>query len=434
MTTAVPSARLPVRPSARLPVCLLTVWALACSSADVPATWTVTDSAGVTIVSNSKEGAWQAGEAWTLEEDLRIGVMDGDPNYTFGRITGICVDSERQIYVLDGQAAQVNVYDNEGVFQYAFGEKGSGPGQFTNSIGPCLDGPGDSLFIPDLQNTRFNRFARDGSFGGSFMINILEGVPLGWDVMPDGRPVQQLRFLLPGGPGAQFGDSLQILVAREADGSATDTLLVFPAGGTISIARGRGALTFFAVEPSWAVTDGGGLLYGRNDEYRIRRYDADGNLTRILEMPFEAEPVGEAERTVLEAVLAEWMSGQGLSESAFQNSSLFIRFAESFPAFHRFVRGPRGTLWVQGVIRPSELPDASRLTAIFSNFESFLADPHLDVGSDVWDVFNADGRLLGTVTMPAGFRPLKFTDDAVYGVWRDELGIEYVVRLKVVGF
>ena len=73
MTTAVPSARPPVRPSARLPVCLLTVWALACSSADVPATWTgtVTDSAGVTIVSNSKEGAWQAGEAWTLEEDLR---------------------------------------------------------------------------------------------------------------------------------------------------------------------------------------------------------------------------------------------------------------------------------------------------------------------------------------------------------------------------
>ena len=436
MTTAVPSARPPVRLSARLPVFLLTVWALACSSADVPATWTgtVTDSAGVTIVSNSKEGAWQAGEAWTLEEDLRIGVMEGDPNYTFGRITGICVDSEGQIYVLDGHAAQVNVYDNEGVFQHAFGEKGSGPGQFTNLIGPCLDGPGDSLFIPDLQNNRFNRFARDGSFGGSFMINILEGVPVGWDVMPDGRPVQQLGvglpgfFGLPGGAGSQFGDSLQILVAREADGSVKDTLLVFPAGGTVSLKfrGGRGAIVFFATEPSWAVTDDGGLLYGRNDEYRIRRYDAVGNLTRIFTMPFETEPVDEAERAVVEEVLLQAM------EAALQSSP--FRFAESFPAFHRFVSGPRGTLWVQGVIRPSELPDASQLNTIFDNFESFLTDPHLGFGSEMWDVFDADGRLLGTVTMPAGFRPLKFTDDAVYGVWRDDLGIEYVVRLGVVGF
>jgi len=86
---------------------------------------------------------------------------------------------------------------------------------------------------------------------------------------------------------------------------------------------------------------------------------------------------------------------------------------------------------VQGVIRP-ELSDASQLNTIFDNFESFLTDPRLGVGSDAWDVFDADGRLLGTVTMPAGFRPLKFTDDAVYGVWRGELGVEYVVRLKVV--
>jgi hypothetical protein len=62
------------------------------------------------------------------------------------------------------------------VYQRTFGEKGAGPGQFGNMIGPCLEGPGDSLFIPDLQNNRFNRFARDGSFGGSFMVNIMEGL------------------------------------------------------------------------------------------------------------------------------------------------------------------------------------------------------------------------------------------------------------------
>ncbi len=115
----------------------------------MPAPGTVADSAGVTIVSNSKDGVWQPGEAWTLEEELRIGVTDGDPNYVFGRITGICVEAEWQIYVVDGQAARVSVYDADGVYQHTFGEKGAGPGQFGNLIGPCLEGPGDSLVIPD---------------------------------------------------------------------------------------------------------------------------------------------------------------------------------------------------------------------------------------------------------------------------------------------
>ncbi len=419
----------------------MTVWALACSSADVPATWTgtVTDSAGVTIVSNGNDGAWQAGEEWTLEEDLRIGVMDGDPNYVFGRIAGLCVDSERQIYVLDGQAARVSVYDADGVYQHAFGENGAGPGQFGTLIGPCIEGPGDSLFIPDLQNNRFNRFARDGSFGGSFMVNIMEGVPVGWGVMPDGRPVQQLRFFfgLPGGAGAQFGDSLQILVAREADGSARDTLLVFPAGGTISmtLGQGRGAvIVFFAREPSWAVMDDGGLLYGMNDEYRIKVFDENGNLERIIAKPFDPEPVGEADREIVRAATLDFWSAGGIPEYLLEQLAENVRFAETFPAYHRFLTGPQRSTWVQRVARPTELSEEELryFSAALANVEALLTDPHLAMGSRAWDVFDADGRLLGVVTMPQRFRPWTFVGDEVYGVWQDDVGVEYVARLKVV--
>jgi hypothetical protein len=43
-----------------------------------------------------------------LAEDLRIGVLEGDPVYQFGSVRGLAVGADGRIFVLDGQAgAQV---------------------------------------------------------------------------------------------------------------------------------------------------------------------------------------------------------------------------------------------------------------------------------------------------------------------------------------
>jgi hypothetical protein len=49
-----------------------------------------------------------------------------------------------------------------------------------------------------------------------------------------------------------------------------------------------------------------------------------------------------------------------------------------------------------------------------------------------WDVFDAEGHFLGVVSMPDHFTPWLFVGDAIYGVQRDELDAESVVRLRVV--
>jgi hypothetical protein len=54
------------------------------------------------------------------------------------------------------------------------------------------------------------------------------------------------------------------------------------------------------------------------------------------------------------------------------------------------------------------------------------------VGAPDWDVFDSEGRYLGVVTLPDRFEPVEFAEEDVYGVWRDELDVEYVMRLKVV--
>lgn len=54
----------------------------------------------------------------------------------------------------------------------------------------------------------------------------------------------------------------------------------------------------------------------------------------------------------------------------------------------------------------------------------------------VFDVFEKDGRYLGRVDAPAAFstwpRPV-FRGDNVWGTERDTLGVQYVVRYRIVG-
>jgi hypothetical protein len=55
-----------------------------------------------------------------------------------------------------------------------------------------------------------------------------------------------------------------------------------------------------------------------------------------------------------------------------------------------------------------------------------------NVGSPEWEVFDAEGRYLGVVELPARFTPAKIMEDAVYGIWLDELDVQYVKRLRIV--
>ncbi len=102
-----------------------------------------------------------------------------------------------------------------------------------------------------------------------------------------------------------------------------------------------------------------------------------------------------------------------------------ISYEPFFPMYLQFLSGPAQSLWVQQVRPPRNLSEDERenLNPLFG----------LWLGSPDWDVFDSEGRFLGVVTMPARYQPLRFLGDRVYGVWRDELDVEYVMRLRVTG-
>ena len=91
------------------------------------------------------------------------------------------------------------------------------------------------------------------------------------------------------------------------------------------------------------------------------------------------------------------------------------------PAFNEILAGPEGTLWVQHLRTAEEIERAGA-----------GLDPQ-SLGAPRWDIFDADGRFLGVLELPDRFQPTRIRDDRIYGIWRDEMDVEYVLRLRIVG-
>ncbi len=410
-----------MRPYKITGLALLVLAVAACGGGEGGWSGSVTDSAGVVIVANPAEGVWSPADTWTLEEELRIGALDADPDYQFGEIGWLAVNSEGTIYVLDSYAQHIQVYSPDGEYLQTIGQRGGGPGELQQAQW-VLAGAGDTLIVPDMGNLRVNRFAPDGSSLGSFPIALEEGLPLLFKTTSTGVIVEQVRPLsLPGQPAIE--DPHDAIVLLHTDGTIIDTVRTFSSGETFDFSGGAPEFNLYSPEPVWEVTDDLRLAFGVNDSYRFGLYSTGGALERIITMPFERKPVTDADKDAVMAGVERLWANAGVPPEGLAILRNAIHFNDYFPAFNFISSGPSGTLWVQKVQRPSELS------------EEALEGYNLlqDSGARDWDVFDSEGRFLGVVSMPERFAPRVFKDDKIYGVWRDELDVQYVIRLRIVG-
>ncbi len=399
---------------------LLSITLAACGGGESRWAGTVTDSAGVAIVANPAEGVWDTDERWTVEEEVRIGALEGSPEYQFGQIGGMTVDSEGRVFVLDAQAQHIQVYNPDGSYERTIGKKGGGPGELQGAIF-VLMGPGDTLLVPDMQNQRVNRYAPDGSSLGSFRLSLEKGLPMQFRATPSGILAQQLRpFALPGQPTPEMIDAIVVI---NPDGTVIDTLKTFPSGETIKLSGAAPEINIYSPEPVWELTEEMRLLFGVNDQYNIGVYSPDGGLERIIRKPFELKPVADRDRQVVIEFLERTWGEAGVPPEALSQLRNMVHFGDAFPAFSTIAAGPVGTIWVQHIQAASELSE--------EELESYNLIE--DAGARDWDVFDSEGRLLGVISMPPRFAPRIFRGDKIYGVWRDELDVQYVVRLRIVG-
>ena len=376
---------------------------------------TITDSAGVALVSNPEEGLWGGTPAWEMVEEYRVGGMDAPTEAQFGQVAplGVDLDADGNLYVADAQAQAILVFAPDGSFLRTVGSPGQGPGELGQGMVAAFV-VGDEVWAADMGNMRVSRWALDGTPVPPLAMDLTAGIPIRWDELAGDRVVVQLRGIdmegmaanADGDPIVYFADTL------------SDTLARLPKGQSFELSGGAPQFRFFEAEPVWDAASDGRLMSAMNSDYRIEVRAADGSLERIVTRAFERRPVGDSDQRAMTAAIRQLMMDQGAPPQAVDMIMSQASFAEFYPAFAQVLAGPNGTLWVQRIATAEELGEA----------EDFDLQ---NLGSDLWDVFDAEGRYLGDLTMPEKFTPVRVDGDAFWGIQRDEFDVQSVVRYRL---
>jgi DNA-binding beta-propeller fold protein YncE len=135
--------------------------------------WT-TDNADHTVRVFSPDGK--------LLQTLGERGVPGDDALHFNKPTDVAFARNGDFYVSDGYGnSRVVKFDRSGRFLFAWGKKGSGPGEFNLPHQVRLDSKGD-VYVADRENKRIQVFTPDGKF----VRQLGEGIaPYGLFITPD---------------------------------------------------------------------------------------------------------------------------------------------------------------------------------------------------------------------------------------------------------
>ena len=114
------------------------------------------DTIGDTIVVRTLSGSVWGGDA-TLVPEVSIGELDGPDEYLFGNVTSIAVDDDRTVYVFDGQAQHIRIFDSAGTYIRTLGRPGEGPGEFARAEAVAVL-PDDRVVVRDAGDKNIQVF------------------------------------------------------------------------------------------------------------------------------------------------------------------------------------------------------------------------------------------------------------------------------------
>lgn len=360
-------------------------------------------------VRNPAEGVWRAGQGWTLRETLRIGRVEGDGPDVFGRIAGLESDAQGRIWVLDGQTAEVRLFDAGGVPVRTFGREGAGPGEFRAPAGLVL-GPRGDLWIADPGNGRYARWDTAGTERetiamrsppqrSAFEGGIADGRLFDVAQAPGEAPVSPLMAMAGMSAGREV---LQVMLRTDGGEPGPEAIAIPRLEEPLEVFR-AGGMTMavpYGARLRWRFDPRGYLWFGTTDAYRIVQRSFAGDTVRILERAYAPLPVTDAD-------IDAWLATPSAARLAAAGGIDRSRIPPVKPVFEDLLVDDEGYLWVRLVSDDREVR---------------------------FDVFDPAGRYLGVVEsgerIALSPRPV-FRDGTMLAVVRDALDVEYVVRVVV---
>jgi hypothetical protein len=380
-----------------------------------------------------------AGSAWggpaTLAERARIAADQADSVDGLRAVTALASGPNGDVYVVDGKRPSVRAYDRKGRYVRAFVAPFGQPGNYSlpNGVAVLSDG---RVVIRDPRRSQLVVYSPRGAYLERWPhpAGIYSPIPLLVDL--EDRLYTRVVYN-PQDPREAWD---QGLVRYGPDGAIEDTI---PDPGTeymppsLLVTSVRADSVRFAIPLTprayWARSPSGDVVRAISDDYALDVVKPDGSVVRI-EREHEPVPASREERATLYRDVDK------------QAKQIDYRWTwrgpivpEEKPPFKGLFADADGRIWVQ-------LHQTAELTGEFAasaEASDSVADPEsedrLPTIRDwrepvVFDVFEPDGRYLGQVSAPPGFRtqPVpSIRGNTVWAAVRDGGRVPAVVRFEI---
>jgi len=334
---------------------------------------TIEEVNGVTIVKNPLLPIYTE-DVFFLEEELVI--KEEGEDYYFSNLIGLAVNDEKRIFTIDYQAADVKVFDKEGMYIKTIGKRGQGPGEFSRPYHIFVSSQKE-VVIFDLLLRRFSYFTFEGEFIknvstanyniGFFNIDS-EGNIIG--LIPDRNPENPVYAL------RKFDSDLNPILTYVTSPYPNPQIY-----------------NPFGPRPQWALSVDNEIIHSFPEFYEIRIFDAMGKEIRRIIKEYEPMRVSSEMKDLAKKQV------ERLGES------IRLELPEYYPPI--------------------------RYISVDENKRIFVHTSDLDEtgGESVYDVFDPEGKFITRINLMN--LPRVWKNNKLYMIEQNKDGFQMIKRYKV---
>lgn len=330
-----------------------------------------------------------------LGDSLRLGTVDVQDEYIFASVGDVVIAPNGDIFVFDGIMSHVLRFDKRGRLLGSIGRSGQGPGEFQRPKGLAL--ATDTLFV--LAGVYLHAFTHGGEVLYAERIDEYRSglTPLhdiAWT--PDGLLGFRRTHSDSVSDGEEYTDSIIVELRTPTSGELLPTTIALP--GRTSHRRGElYVIELFDGMGEYAVGLNGKLIYSHGDEYVLDILEPDGDRIRRVRGAVDLKPVDRSDhREFIRRAVDSHISFPGAPAAP------TVGLMESVP--HSPHRAPLGRILAGRDGRALvERPDLAARHPIIPNPDE-----------TIWDLVDLEGSFVGRLTLPAWWKPMAYSDMALY--------------------
>jgi len=385
---------------------LLSMTTLACTVDVDPSTASVlrTDSAGVELVTHSTQLDATSG---TEISDAPLLVIESDEDggdAVLFQLTAVVPLGEGRLAVGSSGTGTVHVFDRAGRLERTLGGPGEGPGEFGSVTSVVAIDP-DTVVVLDIRMGRLTVFAPSGGVARTADVARFLPPSRGATLHGGGDGLWLVgRASLGGGTARGAVRHSALTYHLSAVGDSLAAYGPFPGSEAVISERLAGILPFGSMLVS--AVRGDRLIIGLENEPELLEFTSPDRPARIIRWPDHDREVTPERAEAFYDFQVDALP-PGIREQV-GPAVRDLPYSPTQPAYHGLAVADDGVIWLGNYPGPE------------------ATSPEAVPQARTWTLIDPDGVRRRTIRTPPGFTVLAIRDGRIYGVHRDDFGVESV--------